>query len=107
MTTTVRIDKSDDSEIWTVTIDRPEVRNAVDGPTARALADAFRAFDADATRASPSSPAPAATSAPAPTCARSRAARRRASSAPPTRRSRSPSTTTWAPTGRWGRAGSS
>ena len=35
MTTTVRIDKSEDSEIWTVTIDRPEVRNAVDGPTAR------------------------------------------------------------------------
>jgi enoyl-CoA hydratase len=30
-----------------VTIDRPEVRNAVDGPTAKALADAFRAFDAD------------------------------------------------------------
>ncbi|MDP9068692.1 MAG: crotonase/enoyl-CoA hydratase family protein [Actinomycetota bacterium] len=27
-----------------VTIDRPEVRNAVDGPTARALADAFRNF---------------------------------------------------------------
>jgi len=49
MTTTVRIDKSEDDEIWTVTIDRPEVRNAVDGPTARALADAFRAFDADAT----------------------------------------------------------
>ena len=47
MTTTVRIDKSEDGEIWTVTIDRPEVRNAVDGPTARALADAFRAFDAD------------------------------------------------------------
>ncbi|MGZ8259935.1 MAG: crotonase/enoyl-CoA hydratase family protein [Caldimonas sp.] len=46
MTTTVRIDKGD-GEIWTVTIDRPEVRNAVDGPTARALADAFRAFDAD------------------------------------------------------------
>jgi enoyl-CoA hydratase len=45
MTTTVRIDKAD--EVWTVTIDRPEVRNAVDGPTARALADAFRAFDAD------------------------------------------------------------
>ena len=44
--TTVRIDR--DGEIWTVTIDRPEVRNAVDGPTARALADAFRAFDADA-----------------------------------------------------------
>jgi len=44
--TTVRIDR--DGEIWTVTIDRPEVRNAVDGPTARALADAFRAFDGDA-----------------------------------------------------------
>ena len=47
MTTTVRIDNA--GEIWTVTIDRPEVRNAVDGPTARALADAFRAFDADPT----------------------------------------------------------
>jgi enoyl-CoA hydratase len=46
MTTTVRLDR--DGEIWTVTIERPEVRNAVDGPTARALADAFRAFDADA-----------------------------------------------------------
>ena len=34
--------------VWTVTIDRAQVRNAVDGPTARALADAFRAFDADA-----------------------------------------------------------
>jgi enoyl-CoA hydratase len=30
-----------------VTIQRPEVRNAVDGPTAQALADAFRAFDSD------------------------------------------------------------
>lgn len=30
-----------------ITINRPEVRNAVDGPTARELADAFRAFDAD------------------------------------------------------------
>ncbi|GAB2472379.1 crotonase/enoyl-CoA hydratase family protein [Promicromonospora xylanilytica] len=30
-------------------IDRPERRNAVDGPTAAALADAFRAFDADET----------------------------------------------------------
>src|SRR6201988_3807381 len=30
-----------------VTIDRPEVRNAVDGPTAQALAAAFRAFEAD------------------------------------------------------------
>lgn len=33
--------------LW-VTIDRPEVRNAVDGPTAAALAEAFRRFEADA-----------------------------------------------------------
>ena len=33
--------------VTTVTLDRRERRNAVDGPTARALADAFRAFDAD------------------------------------------------------------
>ena len=31
-----------------VTLDRPEVRNAVDAPTARALYGAFLAFDADA-----------------------------------------------------------
>ena len=31
--------------VLVVTIDRPEVRNAVDRPTAEALADAFRAFD--------------------------------------------------------------
>ena len=30
-----------------VTIDRPEVRNCVDGPTAAGLADAFRRFDAE------------------------------------------------------------
>src|SRR3569833_2670884 len=30
-----------------VTIERPQARNAVDGPTARQLYDAFRAFDAD------------------------------------------------------------
>src|SRR6195952_3216243 len=33
--------------VTTVTIDRPEVRNAVDRDTAEALADAFRAFEAD------------------------------------------------------------
>ena len=33
--------------VTVVTIDRPEVRNAVDGPTADALADAFRSFDED------------------------------------------------------------
>jgi enoyl-CoA hydratase len=33
--------------VWTVVIDRPEVRNAVDGPTALELATAFAEFDAD------------------------------------------------------------
>jgi enoyl-CoA hydratase len=33
--------------VTVVTIDRPEARNAVDRPTADALADAFRGFDAD------------------------------------------------------------
>jgi len=33
--------------VTTIIIDRPEVRNAVDGPTAEALAEAFRAFEAD------------------------------------------------------------
>src|SRR3954466_3282106 len=36
-----------DGPVTTVTIDRPGARNAVDGPPAQALADAFRAFDAD------------------------------------------------------------
>jgi enoyl-CoA hydratase len=33
---------------WVVTINRPEVRNAIDSPTAAALAQAMRAFDGDA-----------------------------------------------------------
>ncbi|MGH3657933.1 MAG: crotonase/enoyl-CoA hydratase family protein [Micromonosporaceae bacterium] len=33
--------------VTTVVLSRPEVRNAVDGPTARALAEQFAAFDAD------------------------------------------------------------
>jgi enoyl-CoA hydratase len=36
-----------DGPITTVVLDRPGARNAVDGATARALADAFRAFDED------------------------------------------------------------
>ncbi len=43
---TVRI--TQDGPVWIVTIDRPEVRNAVDGPTATALDAAFAAFEADA-----------------------------------------------------------
>jgi enoyl-CoA hydratase len=35
--------------IWTVTLNRAMVRNAVDGPTARALGDVFREFDANHT----------------------------------------------------------
>ncbi len=34
--------------LFIVTINRPEARNAVDGPTAAALAEAFRAFELDA-----------------------------------------------------------
>ena len=45
MTVTVRVEH--DGPVTIVTIDRPEVRNAVDGATASALADAFRVFDAD------------------------------------------------------------
>ena len=41
----VRVEQ--DKAVTTVVIDRPEVRNAVDGPTAAALADAFREFDED------------------------------------------------------------
>ncbi|WP_406457494.1 crotonase/enoyl-CoA hydratase family protein [Streptomyces sp. NBC_00876] len=41
----VRIER--DGPVFTVVLARPEVRNAVDGPTARQLADAFRAFEAD------------------------------------------------------------
>lgn len=36
-----------DGPVTIVTIDRPEVRNVVDRPTAGLLADAFREFDAD------------------------------------------------------------
>lgn len=41
----VRFETQDDIAI--ITIDRPEVRNAVDGPTASELAAAFRRFDDD------------------------------------------------------------
>lgn len=46
---TVRTERS--GAVTTVILDRPRARNAVDGPTARALADAFRAFDADESQA--------------------------------------------------------
>ena len=42
---TVRFDT--DGAVAVITIDRPDVRNAVDGPTAEALVEAFRRFDED------------------------------------------------------------
>ena len=39
-----------DGPVTIVTIDRPSARNAVNPPTAAALADAFRRFDADASQ---------------------------------------------------------
>jgi enoyl-CoA hydratase len=42
----VRVDRA--GPVTTVVLDRPDVRNAVDGPTAAALAEAFADFDADA-----------------------------------------------------------
>ena len=44
-TTTVQIDQR--GRTLVVTIARPEARNAVDGPTAQLLYDAFKSFDAD------------------------------------------------------------
>jgi enoyl-CoA hydratase len=44
------VDYEVDGPVALVRIDRPERRNAVDEPTARALAEAFRRFDADAER---------------------------------------------------------
>ena len=38
---------TNDGPVRVVTLDRPEVRNAVDGEHAQALYDAFRAFDSD------------------------------------------------------------
>jgi enoyl-CoA hydratase/carnithine racemase len=41
----IRLERSD--AIATIVIDRPQARNAVDGPAARALAEAFREFERD------------------------------------------------------------
>jgi len=41
----IRMERSD--AVATIVIDRPEARNAVDGPAARALTEAFREFEAD------------------------------------------------------------
>ncbi|HEX9283117.1 MAG TPA: crotonase/enoyl-CoA hydratase family protein [Gemmatimonadales bacterium] len=39
----VRVERK--GPVWTMILDRPAVRNAIDAPTAVALAEAFRAFD--------------------------------------------------------------
>jgi enoyl-CoA hydratase len=43
----IRLERRD--AVGTIVIDRPEARNAVDGPAARALAEAFRELEADDT----------------------------------------------------------
>jgi enoyl-CoA hydratase len=45
MTTATITTQQLDGHVWVVTIDRPAVRNAVDGPTAALLAEAFVEFD--------------------------------------------------------------
>jgi enoyl-CoA hydratase len=45
MSDAVRVER--DGPVTSILLCRPERRNAVDGPTAAALAEAFRAFDAD------------------------------------------------------------
>ena len=41
------VETRSDGAVTVVTLRRPDVRNAVDGATARALYEAFLAFDAD------------------------------------------------------------
>ncbi|MHA1298003.1 MAG: crotonase/enoyl-CoA hydratase family protein [Candidatus Helarchaeota archaeon] len=41
----IRVEKKE--HVTTIIIDNPEVKNAVDGPTAKVLADAFRKFEED------------------------------------------------------------
>jgi enoyl-CoA hydratase len=43
----MNVETTTDGAVLTVTINRPEARNAVNGPTAAELAHAFRAFEAD------------------------------------------------------------
>ena len=49
MSSQERIHYEIDGPVGIITIDRPEVANAIDGLTATALADTFRSFDADDT----------------------------------------------------------
>ena len=41
----IRLERRD--AVATIVMDRPQARNAVDGPAARALAEAFREFERD------------------------------------------------------------
>jgi enoyl-CoA hydratase len=49
VTTSVPVRTERLGEVWVITLDRPEVRNAVDSATAQALHAAFLAFEDDAT----------------------------------------------------------
>ena len=53
-----------DEDICTITMNRPEVRNAVDGPMAAALREAFERFDEDPSLAVAIPPVPVGRSAP-------------------------------------------
>jgi enoyl-CoA hydratase len=66
MTAAVIVER--DGPVTTVRLSRPHARNAVDGETASALADAFRAFDADPDASVAVLHGEGGTSAPAPTC---------------------------------------
>ncbi len=47
MSTRPSVHTQQQGAVLTITLDRPECRNAVDGPAARALREAFQAFEAD------------------------------------------------------------
>ena len=59
-----------DENICTITMDRPEVRNAVDGPMAAELREAFQRFEEDESLAVAVLTGPAVRSAPGPTSRR-------------------------------------
>lgn len=45
----VYIERTYDDRVWTIVLNRPNQRNAVNGPTARLLHDAFLSFNTDTT----------------------------------------------------------
>ena len=43
----IEVDETSKGALWTIILNRPEVRNAVNNETSEALAEAFRSFEAD------------------------------------------------------------